>query len=64
MRKRYQEGNVKKQRGVWIAQWWENGHRRSRALGSVWEVTKTEAKAKVAVLPSSIVARPPDAFPE
>jgi hypothetical protein len=45
MRKRYQEGNVKKQRGVWIAQWWENGHRRSRALGSVWGMTKTEAKA-------------------
>src|SRR5215831_13480951 len=50
MRKRYQEGNVKKQRGVWIAQWWENGHRRSRALGSVWEMTKTEAKAKVAAI--------------
>ncbi len=50
MRRRYQEGNVKKQRGVWIAQWWENGHRRSRALGSVWEMTKTEAKAKVAAI--------------
>ena len=50
MRRRYQDGNVKKQRGVWIAQWWENGHRRSRALGSVWEMTKTEAKAKVAAI--------------
>jgi len=57
MRKRYQEGNVKKQRGVWIAQWWENGHRRSRALGSVWEMTKTEAKGEVAAIVAPINLR-------
>jgi integrase len=57
MRKRYQEGNVKKQRGVWIAQWWENGHRRSRALGSVWAMTKTEAKAEVAAIVAPINLR-------
>ena len=57
MRKRYQEGNVKKQRGVWIAQWWENGHRRSRALGSVWEMTKTEAKGEVAAILAPINLR-------
>ena len=57
MRKRYQEGNVKKQRGVWIAQWWENGHRRSRALGSVWGMTKTEAKAEVAAIVAPINLR-------
>ena len=35
MRRRYQEGNIKKHRGVWIAQWWEHGHRRNRTIGRV-----------------------------
>ena len=34
MRKRYQKGSIKKYRGAWIAQWWEDGHRRKRTLGS------------------------------
>src|SRR5258708_536505 len=28
MRRRYQEGSLKKVDGKWIAQWWEDGHRR------------------------------------
>ena len=47
MRKRYQEGSVKKQRGLWIAQWWEEGHRRNRTIGRVSQMTKAEARAEL-----------------
>lgn len=46
MRKsRYQKGSVKKQRGRWVAAWWENGSRRSRVIGFVKDLTKSEARA-------------------
>ena len=35
MRKRYQEQSIKKYRGAWIAQWWEDGHSRNRTIGRV-----------------------------
>jgi len=48
MRKRYQEGSLKKYRGAWIAQWWEDGHRRNRTIGRVSTMTKTEAQLQLA----------------
>ena len=40
MRRRYQKGSLRKVRGKWIGQWWENGHRRKQVFGSV---AKSEA---------------------
>src|SRR5215468_10953959 len=47
MRKRYQEGSVKKQRGVWIAQWWEDRHRRNRTIGRASQMTRAEARVQL-----------------
>jgi integrase len=48
MRKcRYQKGSVKKQRGRWVAMWWVDGRRKSRVLGLVKDMTKSEARAAV-----------------
>jgi integrase len=48
MRKcRYQKGSVKKQRGRWVAMWWVNGGRKSRVIGFVKDLTKSEARAVV-----------------
>jgi integrase len=50
MRRRYREGSLKKQDGYWVAMWWEDGHRRSRHLGKVSELTKADARAELAKL--------------
>lgn len=47
-RKRSQQGSLKLLRGRWIAQWWEEGHRRNRLLGKVSNMTKSQAKNKLA----------------
>lgn len=47
MRKRYQKGSVKKQRGRWVAMWWVDGNRRSKTVGLIKDVTKSEARAQV-----------------
>jgi hypothetical protein len=47
MRKRYSTGGIKKQRGRWIGMWWLNGKRRSRVLGLVKKMSKTEAREAV-----------------
>jgi len=48
MRKsRYQKGSVKKQRGRWIGMWWQGGSRKSRVLGLVKELSKSDARQKV-----------------
>ncbi len=57
MRKRYQEGSVKKQRGLWIAQWWEEGHRRNRTIGRVSQMTKAEARAELVTIITPINIR-------
>ena len=48
MRKRYQKGSLREVGGSWIAQWWENGHRRKRTLGRVREMTKSQAQTELA----------------
>jgi integrase len=58
MRKsRYQKGSVKKQRGRWIAMWWEGPNRRSRALGFVKDMTKSEARTLVGQIVAELDAR-------
>lgn len=47
-RKRFQKGTVGERKHgrkkVWVAQWWENGSRRSKVLGKVSELTKADAE--------------------
>jgi hypothetical protein len=48
MRKsRYQKGSVKKQRGRWVAMWWVDRNRKSRVIGLVKDLSKSEARAVV-----------------
>src|SRR5579884_90800 len=51
-RKRYQKGSVGERkhgrRKVWVAQWWEQGIRRSKVLGHCSEITKSQADALMA----------------
>ncbi len=48
MRKRFQKGSLFKRGKTWVAQYWEDGHRRKRMLGRIGEMTKTEAQAALA----------------
>ena len=48
MRKRYQQGNIRKIHGSWIGRWWEGGQRRVHKLGRVSDMTKSEAREKLA----------------
>lgn len=57
MRRRYQEGSLKKVDGKWIAQWWEDGHRRKRTLGSSTSVPKAKARAELDAILAPINAR-------
>jgi integrase len=57
MRKRYQKGSLRKVDGDWIAQWWEDGHRRKRTLGRVSTLTKAQAERELAAILSPINAR-------
>jgi len=57
MRKRFQKGSLKKVEWAWIAQWWEDGHRRARTLGRVGKLTKSEANAELAAIVAPINAR-------
>jgi hypothetical protein len=47
---RYSTGYVRKQRGKWIGAWYVNGKRTSKILGLVSEMTKSEAREKLAEL--------------
>ena len=48
MRKcRYQKGSVKKQRGRWVAMWWVDRRRKSRVIGLVKNMTKSDAREEV-----------------
>jgi integrase len=57
MRKRYQKGSLKKVDGKWIAQWWEDGHRRKRTLGLVTAVTKAKAQGELDAILAPINSR-------
>ena len=57
MRRRYQQGSLSKVDGNWIAQWWEDGHRRKRTLGRVSTVKKADAQAALDAILAPINAR-------
>lgn len=57
MRKRFQQGSLAKVGGKWIAQWWEDGHRRKRTLGTVSAMTKTDARTEIGAILGPINAR-------
>lgn len=63
MRKRFQKGSITKVEGKWIAQWWEEGHRRKRTLGKSSVVTKAQAQAELAAILAPINARSGDPSP-
>ena len=48
--KRYQTGGIKKQRGRWIGMWWVDGRRRSRRLGLIRSMSKTQAREAIRVI--------------
>ncbi len=53
-RKRYQRGSVRPRKHgrhkIWVAQWWEEGRKRTKVLGKVSEVTRAEAEAQMSVI--------------
>jgi integrase len=57
MRRRHQEGSLLEVDGFWIAQWWEDGHRRKRTLGRIKKMTKTQAKNELAAIVAPINGR-------
>ncbi len=57
MRRRYQNGSLLKVDGSWIAQWWQDGHRRKKTLGKATKMTKAQAKDELAKLVAPINAR-------
>src|SRR6266481_3209960 len=48
---RYQKGSLRQRRQggilMWFATWWEDGHRRGKTLGSVNDMTKTDAQREI-----------------
>lgn len=58
MRKsRYQKGSVKKQGGRWVASWWDHHGRKSRVIGLVKDLTKSEARVAVGKIIAEMEAR-------
>src|SRR5438105_4825233 len=57
MRRRYQKGSLLKVDGSWIAQWWQDGHRRKKTLGRAAKMTKAQAKDELAQIVAPINAR-------
>src|SRR5215472_1236572 len=52
--KRFQKGSVRPRKHgkskVWVAQWWENGCKKSKVLGCCADIGKSEAEALMAVI--------------
>jgi integrase len=57
MRRRFQNGSLLQRGGSWVAQWWEDGHRRKRFLGLVAKMSKTAARRELSKIVSPINAR-------
>jgi integrase len=57
MRKRYQQGSLRKVDGKWIGQWWEDGHRRKKTLGRISQTTKAEARTELNAILAPINGR-------
>ena len=54
--KRFQKGSVRPRKHgknkVWVAQWWEDGRKKSKVLGRCTTMGKSEAEAAMAVISS------------
>lgn len=52
--KRFQKGSVRPRKHgknkVWVAQWWEDGNKKSKVLGRCTTMGKSEAEAAMAVI--------------
>jgi integrase len=57
MRKRHQKGSLLRVDGSWIAQWWEDGHRRKRTLGRTGQMTKAQAQTELAAIVAPVNSR-------
>ena len=57
MRKRYQKGSLRRVEGKWIAQYWEDGHRRKKTLGLVSKVPKAQAQKELDAILGPINSR-------
>ena len=57
MRRRFQNGNLFKRGKKWVAQWWEDGHRRKRTLGLISKITKTDAQAELSGILAVLASR-------
>jgi integrase len=53
-RKRFQKGSIRPRThgrtNVWVGQWWECGQRRSKVLGRVADMPKSEAESQMALI--------------
>ena len=53
-RKRFQKGSVRARKHgrnkVWVAQWWQEGAKRSKVIGRCADMAKSEAEARLAVI--------------
>ena len=53
-RNRYQKGSVRPRKHgrnkVWVAQWWEDGNKKSKVLGHCSAMPKSEAEARMAMI--------------
>lgn len=57
MRKRYQQGSLRKIDGKWIGQWWEDGHRRKRTFGRTSQMTKAQVRTELDAILAPINSR-------
>lgn len=57
MRRRFQNGNLFKRGKKWVGQWWEDGHRRKRTLGSIAQMTKSDAQNELAKIVAPLNSR-------
>jgi integrase len=53
-RKRFQKGSIRPRKHgktkVWVAQWWDNGQKKSKVLGRFADMPKSEAEAHMALI--------------
>jgi hypothetical protein len=53
-RKRFQKGSIRPRKHgktrVWVGQWWERGQKKSKVLGRVAEMPKSEAEAQISII--------------
>lgn len=57
MRTRHSHGGVRKQRGRWIGLWYENGKKKSRVVGLVKDMTKSDAREAVGKIVAELRAK-------